>query len=184
MKEVRIVSDEELKRRKATNLKILKFGCLPIIVIFLIVMVVGSLSNSRVEIDATGEVFNAERDVKNFCLLPIEELAVKYGQPTESDFNGDKDYTWTLNKEKGLKAIVFIENGETSIVRFNNIQLGDLFWEDLGWDKNNFDFNNVGKYTTVSDLSGIEEAMYKNNSNVLNIKLKKERNSETFGKKE
>lgn len=184
MKEVRIVSDEELKKRKATNIKILKFGCLPIALLFGLIILITSIGGGDVKIDNTGESFDAKREVNNFCLMSIDELSQKYGKPSISEFEGNKDYTWTLNKEKGVKAIVFTEKGKekSTVVRFFNVHLGDLFWDKLGWDKNNLDFNKVGQYVVVSNLQGIDEAMYKLNLETLNVKLTQDRDKNNFGK--
>ncbi len=184
MKEVRIVSDEELRKRKATKIKILKYGCLPIFLLFGFIIVLINL-NSGIKIDHTGGNFEAKREINNFCLMSIEELSEKYGKPSVSEFKGDKDYTWILNKENRIKVIAFTEKGIAlpTVVRFFNIDLGTFFWDKLGWNKNNLEFNKVGQYTIISDLNGISEAMYKTNDYTLNVKLKPNRDKNNFGTK-
>ncbi len=138
-----------------------------------------------ITIDHTGEVLDKKREINNFCLSNVQELTEKYGEPIVSEFQGDKDYTWILNKEKDIKVIVFTEKDKVMpvCVRFFNMDLGMYFWEAIGWDKNKLDFNQVGQYAIIKDLKGIDKAMYKTNNYILNVELQQNRNKESFGHK-
>lgn len=173
----------EIKQKKSVKQKVVLFGCLPISILVAILIVVGIFTNGT-KLDYTGETMDVKREINNFCLMSINELKQKYGIPLESEYEGNKDYTWILNKKEGIKVLVFTEkNKELPVaVRFVKIDLGTYFWDKLDWNKNNLDFNKAGGYTTISNLNGIEKAMYKHNTLTLNVDLKENRTPKGFGK--
>ncbi len=171
---------------KKSSEKILKYGCLPIIIlVFLMIIVIFSSGDDNNTGDDTAS-FDAKKEVNTFCLSTIDELTRNYGDPDNiSEFKDDKDYTWILDKDKDIRVMVFMDKGKNmpTVIRFFNVVLGHDFWKELGWDKNMLENNHVGKYSIIKNLNGIEEAMYKYNSHILNVKLESNRNKEKFGSK-
>ncbi len=176
------LSQQEKDRRKKINGPILKYGCLPIIVLTIIFFTILMCKGSSITIDQTGKKFNPKTTVKEFCVWSIDSLSSIYGKPMVTEFEGQKDYQWTLNKKDGLKVTVFTnKKNEPEVVRFNNIDLGTFFWESLGWDKNNLQVNSAAKTEEISNLNGVKKATYKPNTKTLNIELKPYRFYNSFG---
>jgi hypothetical protein len=120
--------------------------------------------------------------VHDFCTLPIKDLEVKYGVATK-EFSGKDDvYNWTLQKYDGIRVMLFYTGKKREVARFFNIELGSIFWYYLGWDDGEVETYTPGEYQIIRKLQGIDEALYKYNQKMLDIKLKS--NLTNFGKNE
>lgn len=75
MKEVRIIPEEEFKRREKNKQKVLLFGCLPTIIIVALIVFISSLLNK----DKPNN--NYSTVVQDFSLKPKEQLNEIYGKP-------------------------------------------------------------------------------------------------------
>jgi len=158
---------------------VIKFGCLPALIIFIIFLISVFTGNNK-KIDSNGETFKPSTIVKDFCTLSIDELKAKYGAPEVDNIAGDQVYNWILNKEDNIRVTIFYDKEKRDVVRFSGIELGTFFWDTLDWDKGNINTVPSEKADYVRNLNGINEAVYKHELKTLNIKLSD--NITNFGK--
>jgi len=169
---------------KKTKQPVVMYGCLPGIgiAILIVAFVMILTGGNEKKIDFSGEALKPDVVVKDFCTLNIAELESKYGKSTD-DFSDPKTrvYNWTLNKESGMKVMLFETNGNREVARFFKLDLGTFFWEALGWELGNIDTNKFEQADYVRNLGGIDEAVYKHKLELLDIKLSGDISN--FGKK-
>ncbi|MCG8808457.1 hypothetical protein G1K57_10345 [Tenacibaculum finnmarkense] len=165
-------STEEERKKKEKSAKILKYGCLPLIGAFFLIILLTTIGGG-ITIDSTGDSLDVKTDINNFCKLSVEKLTEKYGKPIISEYQKEKNYTWVLNKENNIKAVVFIDiKGNSEVVRFFNFELGTFFWDTLGWQKNNLKFDKFSGIAEISDYKNIKKAIHKTKLNILDVQIK------------
>ncbi len=120
--------------------------------------------------------------VRDFCIMSIKDLEAKYGVATKEFSSKDDVYNWTLQNHDGIKVMLFYTGKNRVVARFFNIELGSIFWYYLGWDDGEVENYKPGEYQIIRKLQGIDEALYKYNQKMLDIKLKS--NLTNFGKNE
>lgn len=160
---------------------ILKYGCLPATIIFVLLIVKIFTGNNK-KIDFDGSELKSDIVVNDFCLLTINELETKYGKASKETQAGDSVYSWTLNKDHNIRVILFNTGEKRDIARFFHFELTPFFWDSLGWDKGDIETNDIEQSVYVRNLNGIDEALYKAQTELLDIKLKDDLSN--FGKKQ
>lgn len=170
---------QELTFKEKLNKPIVKFGCLPLLLLFIIFMISIFTGNDK-KIDFNGDTFKPETVVKDFCTMSLEDLEKKYGTADNEIMAGEKVYNWTLNKENNIKVSLFYSGEKREVARFFGMELGTYFWTTLGWDKGTIDIVKAEKADYVRNLNGIEEAIYKYELKTLNVKLTND--TTNFGK--
>jgi hypothetical protein len=123
---------------------------------------------------------NSDIIVNDFCTLSLNDLESKYGNATKEVQAGDDVYNWNLTDHQNIRIMLFNTGKNRDIARFFNIQLGSVFWNTLGWDRGDLETNTLVKYQIVRNLNGINEAMYKYELKMLDVKLTD--NITNFGK--
>ena len=141
----------ELEKRKQTNLKIIKFGCLPIVGIFLIIIML-SIFN-------TPEKKDYRTLIQDFCNQPEDSLNIKYGTP--------KNSVWEVD---GVKVnIINFENVRN--INFQNIKLDPQKLEtETGFDMG-FTRQGGPGITALHFFKSKNEAVYNSNNNSLRIAI-------------
>lgn len=109
MKEVRVIPEEKLQKRRENNTKILKFGCLPIFLIasILILFSIFSTDNKKNAIDS--------KVIQDFCLNTMESIIQDYGKPSVNN-------TWYL-KNSNVAVELFEPLKPERNVTFYNIEI-------------------------------------------------------------
>ncbi len=160
------------------------FGIVFGIIAITFVLVILIPKDKGIKIDQTEKKIEVSEIVKDFSTLPEEQIFKKYGKPIETIYQNSSD-EWVLNKKDRVRAMIFYSDStktQKETIRFFNIKLGMLWYQDLNWDLADVEVNKPGKYDLMKGLNGIDEAMWKHQQNTLNIKLSGKGN-ERFGKK-
>lgn len=124
-----------------------------------------------VTIQSCSTGFDTQQLVNDLVFNAVEELNLKYKEVVVDTF--DNSISCKIQDE-GTFTVWYSDAAMTTpeIVRLKGFNLdAELFYNDLGWDMPELNWEqSIGKMT-VTDLYGINEAVYNKQTEILNIKI-------------